>query len=180
MPINIEIKAKCNNLKKIREILLANNAVNLGIDHQVDTYFISSKGRLKLREGNFENNLIHYFREDHKGLKESKYQLYKTDKESNLKQILEQSMGVSCIVDKQREIFRIGNVKFQLDQVMNLGNFVEIEANDENGLYSKEQLQEQCNYFIKLLEINMKDIISESYSDLLKQNNLFNQIFIEE
>lgn len=180
MPINIEIKTRCNNLQKIREILIANHAINHGVEHQLDTYFRSNIGRLKIRESKNETNLIHYIREDNKGLRESKFQLYKTASDSSLKEILEKAIGFNCIVDKQREIFQIGNVKFQLDRVTNLGDFVEIEASDQNGTLSINQLQEQCNYYIKLLEINMKNLISESYSDLLKQNNLFNQIFIEE
>ena len=180
MPTNIEIKAYCKDQDKVREILKSHNAEYKGTDHQVDTYFHSRTGRLKLREGNIENNLIHYVRENQKGSKESKVSLYKTTPESSLKEILEKSMGTKCVVDKQREIYFIDNVKFHVDTVQGLGTFVEIEAIDTDGSISKEKLQEQCNYYIKLLEINAKDLISESYSDLLQQNSLFNQIFIEE
>jgi predicted adenylyl cyclase CyaB len=180
MPLNIEIKAYCKNQNKVREILKTNKADYKGTDHQIDTYFNSKSGRLKLREGNIENNLIHYIRENQKGSKESKVSLYKTTPESNLKQILEKCMGTNCIVDKQREIYFIENVKFHIDTVKDLGTFVEIEAIDTNGSISKDKLQEQCNYYIKLLEINANDLISVSYSDLLQQNNLFNQILVEE
>ena len=62
--LNIEIKAKCNKIDEIREILKSKNAISKGIDHQVDTYFNSKNGRLKLREGNIENSLIYYSREN--------------------------------------------------------------------------------------------------------------------
>lgn len=64
MHLNIEIKAKSNNQDAIREILKSKNADVKGIDHQIDTYFNVNFGRLKLREGNIENHLIHYQRED--------------------------------------------------------------------------------------------------------------------
>ena len=55
--INIEIKAKCLNQIRIREIIKSHKADFKGIDHQIDTYFKVSSGRLKLREGNIENYL---------------------------------------------------------------------------------------------------------------------------
>ncbi|NOU59393.1 class IV adenylate cyclase [Marinifilum caeruleilacunae] len=180
MPITVEIKAHCKNQDRVREILLAHNAEFKGTDRQIDTYFHAKLGRLKLREGKIENNLIHYFREDKKTSRESKVSLYKTDPESSLKEILEKSMGTRCVVDKEREIYFIDNVKFHIDNVNGLGKFVEIEAIDTDGSIAKDKLQEQCNYYIKLLEINAKDLISQSYSDLLQQNSLFNQILADE
>jgi len=180
MPINIEIKARCSDLSKVRDILKSQNADYRGVDHQKDTYFNSNKGRLKLREGNIENNLIHYERENTQGSKESKFTLYKTGLDSNLKTILEKALGNKCIVEKDREIFYIDNVKFHLDTVQDLGTFIEIEASNKDNKLTKDKLQEQCNFYIKLLQINPKDFISDSYSDMIQQNNLFSQILIEE
>lgn len=180
MPTNIEIKARCKNHGRIREILKTHKADAKGTDHQIDTYFDAKKGRLKLREGNIENNLIWYSRENQKGAKESQVKLFKTERESTLKEILSSSMGTRCVVDKTREIYFIDNVKFHIDTVKDLGTFVEIEAIDKDGTIPVEKLQEQCHYYIKLLEINAKDLISDSYSDMLQQNSLFSQILIEE
>lgn len=63
MPITIiEIKARCLDQDKVRNILIGENADFKGKDHQIDTYFNVHNGRLKLREGTIENNLIHYER----------------------------------------------------------------------------------------------------------------------
>ena len=180
MPINIEIKARCCDLNKVRDILKDQNADYKGIDHQKDTYLNSKNGRLKLREGNIENNIIHYERKNTQGSKESKFTLYKTELDSSLKTILEKALGNKCIVEKDREIFYIDNVKFHLDTVKNLGTFIEIEASNKDNKLSKDKLQEQCNFYIKLLQINPKDFISDSYSDMIQQNGLFSQILIEE
>jgi len=165
--VNIEIKARSNNLDKIREILKSKNADFKGIDHQVDTYFKVNNGRLKLREGGIENYLIHYQREDKEGPKQSDVTLFKSDSKSSLKEILTQALGVLVVVDKKREIYFIDNVKFHLDIVENLGSFVEIEAIDDDGTVGKDKLLEQCQFFLDLFMISPKDLISVSYSDLL-------------
>ena len=165
--INVEIKAICNDLERIRRILLERNANFIGLDHQVDTYFRSSSGRLKLREGNIENNLIWYQRPDQAGPKTSHCVLYKTEKDSALKTILHDAMGVMVVVDKEREIYFIDNIKIHLDQVKGLGTFLEIEAQSEEGDKSEELLNRQCIQLMDELGIRNEDLVNESYSDLL-------------
>src|SRR3989344_1869959 len=165
--LNIEIKAKCDNREKIRSILKSRNADFKGTDHQIDTYFKVNDGRLKLREGNIENFLIFYKREDREGPKKSDVILFKTDPSSSLKEILLKFLGVLVVVDKQREIYFIENVKFHVDTVKNLGTFIEVEAIDSNGSYEKEKLLEQCQSYLKLFDIPKDDLVSVSYSDLL-------------
>jgi len=167
--INIEIKAKSSNQDTIRNILLAKGADAKGTDHQIDTYFKVPIGRLKLREGNIENNLIHYTREDKEGPKQSNIILHKFDPKTELKQILTKSLGILTVVDKQREIYFIDNVKFHLDTVQELGTFVEIEARSQNTSLTKQELLEQCNYYLDLFKIPKEDLVSRSYSDLLLQ-----------
>jgi adenylate cyclase class 2 len=165
--INIEIKAKSSSHDKIRDFLISHNADFKGVDHQVDTYFQVNKGRLKLREGNIENYLIYYQRENKGGPKQSDVILFKSEPESSLKLILTNACGVLTIVDKKREIYFIDNVKFHLDTVLNLGTFMEIEAIDSEGNIGKEKLLEQCHQYLKDLDISEADLISVSYSDLL-------------
>ena len=165
--LNIEIKARCTNHEKIRELLKSRNADFKGTDHQIDTYFRVSHGRLKLREGNIENSLIYYERDNEGGPKQSKVILFKTLPESSLKQILVNSCDVLAIVDKKREIYFIDNIKFHIDIVQELGTFMEIEAIDEDGSIGKEKLLEQCKEYCNLFEISDSDLVSVSYSDLL-------------
>ena len=162
----IEIKAKCNDSQKVREILKSKNADFKGVDHQVDTYFKVNKGRLKLREGNIENSLIYYEREDKEGPKQSNVILFKSDSDSSLKEILIKSLGELVVIDKKREIYFIDNIKFHIDSVKGLGSFVEIEAIDTGGI-SKDKLLKQSNEYLKLLSINTEDLLSNSYSDML-------------
>src|SRR3989339_2205697 len=123
--LNIEIKARSNKQDLIREILKAHRAEFKGVDHQIDTYFKVNSGRLKLREGNIENSLIHYDREDKEGPKQSNVTFYNSADGDSLKEILSKALGILVVVDKSREIYFIDNVKFHIDVVENLGIFVE-------------------------------------------------------
>jgi predicted adenylyl cyclase CyaB len=163
---NIEIKAKCDFHEEIRKILATENAEFIGRDHQIDTYFNVSNGRLKLREGNIENALIHYEREDKTDPKESDFLLYKSENTDLLKELLERSLGVLTVVDKEREIYFIGDVKIHIDEVKSLGNFVEIEVQGHEDS-DKNKLLSQCKYFLKLFRIKDENLISYSYSDLI-------------
>jgi predicted adenylyl cyclase CyaB len=141
-----------------------------GTDHQIDTYFKVPHGRLKLREGNIENNLIYYEREEKcaaGGLKESRYIVYSFDPESSLKELLIRALDALVVVEKERDIYFIDNVKFHIDTVRDLGTFLEIEATDKEGTISKEKLLAQCAFFLELFKISQNDLIPASYSDLL-------------
>ncbi len=168
--LNIEIKARCKDQDNIRKILQQNKAVLKGIDKQIDTYFKVSKGRLKLREGNIENNLIYYKRDNKKGPKQSNVILLNTNVNSNLKKILRSSLEILVVVEKTREIYFIDNIKFHIDTVKNLGKFIEIEAIDEDGSIAKKVLQEQCETYLRKFEIKKKDLVQNSYSDMLMED----------
>jgi predicted adenylyl cyclase CyaB len=165
--INIEIKAACSDHEKIRDILRSRNADFKGTDHQSDTYFRANNGRLKLREGNIENSLIYYQRENTSGPKQSNIILFRSDPASTLKSVLLASLGVLVVVDKTREIYFIDNVKFHIDTVLDLGTFMEIEAIDTDGSIGREKLLEQCNEYLNVFGISESDLVSISYSDLL-------------
>jgi len=167
MPLNVEIKARCSDPQKVREILESQWAEYKGLDHQIDTYFKVSNGRLKLREGTIENNLIFYERSNQEGPKESKVVLYTSTYGSSLKDALLGACGRLVVVDKERHIYFIGNVKFHIDLVKGLGSFCEIEAIDRTGEIGRDKLLLQCQDYMKLLGIEEKDLVSCSYSDLL-------------
>ncbi|MBN2571627.1 MAG: class IV adenylate cyclase, partial [Ignavibacteriales bacterium] len=145
--INIEIKARTNDQDEIRKLLKSLNADFKGVDLQIDTYFNVNSGRLKLREGKIENYLIHYNRKNVEEPKQSDVILFKTEPDSSLKEILQNALVVLVVVDKKREIYFIDNVKFHIDEVTELGTFIEIEAIDIDGKIAKEKLLEQCNFY---------------------------------
>lgn len=167
MHINYEFKARCSDIEKLELKLKEMNPLFIGTDHQVDTYFNIDNGRLKLREGNIENSLIHYNRTNTAGAKQSDVTLYQHQPNKNLKSVLEKALGIKVVVDKKRKIYFIENVKFHFDVVNELGSFVEVEAIDHDGSIGIEKLKQQCDYYIQLFEITEDQFIAESYSDLL-------------
>lgn len=174
--LNIEIKAKCSDPQFIRNILIEKNALFKGTDNQKDTYFKVRNGRMKMREGNIEYSLVHYDREDISGPKRSDVLYYHPRKEDLIKQQLEKAIGVLVVVDKKREIYYIDNIKFHIDEVKELGSFVEIEAIDKTGDISSEVLYEQCKEYLNLFKIESDDLLTNSYSDMLLEK----EIVIEE
>ena len=87
---------------------------------------------------------------------------------ATLKNILTSSLGIKIVVEKKREIYFIDNVKFHIDYLSALGNFVEIEASNINHPYiSQEELRDQCEYFKNAFSIRKQDLIDVSYSDML-------------
>jgi predicted adenylyl cyclase CyaB len=170
--VNVEIKAVCRDPQAVRRLLADRGADFRGTDHQVDTYFRVSSGRLKLREGRIENALIHYRRPNDAGPKRADVLLLPTAPGSPIKDVLTAALGVLVVVDKQRDIYFIDNVKFHIDEVAGLGSFVEIEAispDDAEPEGLEETLHAQCRRYLDLLAIAPEDLVAESYSDLLLQ-----------
>ena len=169
--LNIEFKASTNKLAALETLLQKHSPWFIGEDHQIDTYFNVSIGRLKLREGNIENALIHYEREDFAGAKSSHVLLYQHQPDKILKEILIKTLGIKAVVDKKRKIYFINNVKFHFDTVKDLGTFVEVEAIDKDGTIGKEKLQAQCDEYAALFNIAKEDFCSLSYSDMILQKS---------
>lgn len=167
--INFEFKAKVDSIEAYENKLLLLNPVFKGTDHQIDTYFNVAKGRLKLREGNIENALINYDRENVNDAKQSDVILYQHEPDGALKNILTKQLGVKITVDKKRKIYFIDNVKFHFDEVQGLGTFLEVEAIDNNETFTIEQLKEQCDKYFKYFGLDKSQLVDKSYSDLVGQ-----------
>ncbi len=168
----VEIKATSTHHDRQREALLAAGAEFHGLDHQVDRYFRVPEGRLKLRTGHIENSLIFYRRPDTAAAKDSAVTLTRLESTTarELAGTLEAALGSLVTVDKQREIYFIGNVKFHLDTVEQLGTFVEIEAIGESA-GERDALKAQVDRYAALLGVSDSDLQSVSYSDLLLQRS---------
>jgi predicted adenylyl cyclase CyaB len=166
--INIEIKAKCFHPEKVEAFLVSSNAFFKGTDNQKDTYFNVPGGRLKLRQGNIENNLIFYKRNNQKGPKQSDFHLVPVPDAKGMEQLLAEALGTKVVVEKKRKIFFLDNIKIHLDEVPQLGSFVEIEAsNVYNPALTVEELHKQCADLMQHFEIKEEELIENSYSDML-------------
>ncbi len=170
---NVEFKAKVKSLDTYEEKLKKLNPEFKGCDNQTDTYFKVAEGRLKLREGNIENALISYQRNNITGSKLSEIILYKYSPDEALKTILCQHLDLDIVVIKKRNIYFVDHVKFHFDEVDGLGTFIEAEVIDENNKFTYEELKMQCDNYLDFFGLEPAQMVSESYSDLLrKKKNL--------
>jgi len=93
--------------------------------------------------------------------------LYQHAPDPSLKAILIKVLGIKVVVEKNRKIYFIGHVKFHFDTVPGLGTFVEVEAIDRTGEIGISQLQQDCEKYAALFNIQAADHIACSYSDMI-------------
>jgi predicted adenylyl cyclase CyaB len=167
--LNIEMKARCSGPQKIHSLLEEFNAEFKGTDHQIDTYFKVKEGRLKLRKGTIEKSLIYYQRSNTKEPKKSDINLVPFDETGEIKELLLNALDILVVVDKKRSIYFIDNVKFHIDKVKDLGNFVEIEAIDKDNSRTEEELRSQCDYYMQEFGITKDSLLARSYADLMQE-----------
>ena len=163
--LNFEFKARLNSEPRVREALKKLNARFVGTDHQSDTYFRVPCGRLKVREGRLENALIFYRRSNVRRARRSAVEMMLLPRRNPLRAILGRALGTLAVVDKWREIYFVKNVKIHLDRVRQLGKFLEVEA--ISRARDVKKIRSQARQFQELFGITAKDIVAESYSDLI-------------
>lgn len=163
---DVSIKASCRAPDKIEIKLQELKADFLGEDIQTDTYYRVPVGKLKLREGNIENLLTHYLREDHSGKMKTTVYLYERNPSHQVKQEHTASRTIIGKVVKRRKIYWIDNVKFHIDRFDDGRAFVEIEAMDRNGKLGIDTISLQAENYKLILSINDNDIRKQSYIDM--------------
>ncbi len=163
---NIELKARLVSLETAREIASGLATERLEDQRQVDTYFYCREGRLKLREiGRERAELIWYNRPDQSEPKASNYCLMPVEDPAAAKQSLGAALGVRQVVEKHREIYLYHNVRIHLDQVANLGEFLEFEAVLGPDV-SEAEGNAQVKYLREQFGIDSSDLLTNSYVDL--------------
>ena len=164
---NIEIKARLHSIDSARRVAAELATARIADEHQVDTYFVCQTGRLKLREINGESaQLIWYLRTDQAEAKPSRYLLAPVAPVQPLKLALSEALRVRVVVDKQREIYLVHNVRIHLDTVRHLGSFLELEAVQHAGSNWSEGYRDVAQLSDRL-QVKNDDLCPASYGDLL-------------
>jgi len=125
----VELKAHDPNPARTLERALAAGAEDRGALRQRDTYFAVARGRLKLREEEPGGaTLIAYERPDDAAERVSRYRLVPVAEPEPLRAALAAAAGVLTVVVKRRHLLLWETVRIHLDDVRDLGAFLELEA----------------------------------------------------
>jgi len=167
MARNVEIKARLRDLEATR-VLAERIADGPGrpVD-QTDTFFRVAGGRLKLRErSDAAAELIFYRRPDAEGPKESEYEVCAVPDAPRLRALLAAALGVAGTVVKRRTLYRVGRTRIHLDEVRDLGAFLELEVELAGGEAAEVGVKE-ARRLMALLDIGDDALIAGAYVDLL-------------
>ncbi|XP_037030623.1 uncharacterized protein LOC119070404 [Bradysia coprophila] len=166
---NIEIKARItDNTEFERKVKIAKKlTTNYSVIKQRDVFFNVTTGRLKLRFlENTKSQLIQYQRPDVEGPKLSQFTILQTDEPEKLCQMLTACIGIKGEVVKTRHLFIHNQTRIHLDEVKNLGTFLEFEVclqPEQTIEYGTEIANEMMNIF----DIRKDDMIQGAYLDEL-------------
>jgi len=168
MRANLELKARCADLERARERAREIATEWIGVDQQVDTYFATRAGRLKLRESSLSGaQLIPYLRPDERGAKRSDHLVIAIEDGAGLARMLSAMLGVHRVVRKRREIALYDNVRIHLDRVESLGTFIELEAVWDGTDAALAEQERKLSFLRERLGVRDEDLIAGSYETLL-------------
>ena len=168
MAVNIEIKARVEDLDSLRRKAEAISDGPVQLILQEDIFFNIRRGRLKLRILSEDHGeLIYYERADHTGPKRSQYFISRTAEPRKLAVVLESALGIRGVVRKKRSLYWVGNTRVHFDEVEKLGTFMELEVVLSTG-QRMEEGEKIAGDLMDRLEIQSADLIQGAYIDLIE------------
>jgi len=126
---NIELKARDRDPVASLKICRALGAEDCGEIAQRDIYFEVAHGGLKLREEEpGRPHLIQFERANEPQQRESRYRIIELGDGAALRAALAEALGIRGTVVKRRRLLLWRGVRIHLDEVEQLGTFIELEA----------------------------------------------------
>jgi adenylate cyclase class 2 len=126
---NIELKAIDPDPSASLEVCRTLGAEDHGRIEQRDTYFEVVHGGLKLREEQpGRPHLIQFERASEPQQRESRYRIIEVGDGATLCAALAAAIGIRGVVAKRRHLLLWQSVRIHLDEVEQLGTFIELEA----------------------------------------------------
>jgi homotetrameric cytidine deaminase len=171
--VNVELKAHRRDLQATAARCLELGAEDKGVLTQRDTFFLARQARLKLRDqGADGSELIAYGRPDEFDPAESTFVLAPVSEVEPLAEALEYALGApTVVVAKRRQLLMWDGVRIHLDEVEDLGTFIEFEAVLESPAGEAElaAAHDKVARLRRELAIEDSDLVSVAYADLLMQ-----------
>jgi predicted adenylyl cyclase CyaB len=131
---NLEQKFVCGDIKMIVERCRANRYKVHSHGRQEDLYFVSKKGRLKIRFADNAAELIYYLRRNSIKPRISDYHRLPLGRSRDeIAYVLRAALGIIGSVRKERTVYYNKRIRINIDRVVGLGDFVELEAEFGKG-----------------------------------------------
>lgn len=162
MPINLEVKIKVPSHNKIIKLLRKHSAKYNGILNQTDIYYKTKAVLLKLRIVNNRYELIKYNRNEKGKNRWSNFEVLHL-KEKKVEKYFENIFEIETKVEKKRLLYVLDNTRVHLDDVKNLGKFVELET---MVVLNKAEAKKEFVHIINILELEFMKQIRSSYRNL--------------
>lgn len=163
---NIEIKARIADWEAVTlaAARLADGPPQLLRQH--DTFYVTTRGRLKLRTVNDQTELIYYQRMDQPGPKQSEYLVLPINHPDTARRMLELLHGCRGVVRKIRWLYMCDQTRIHLDRVENLGDFIELEVmlRDDQTVEDGERI---AHRLMAELAISSSQLVDCAYIDLV-------------
>jgi predicted adenylyl cyclase CyaB len=170
MARNIEIKARVSDAPGLAAKVAALAQQGPTLIEQDDTFFRCANGRLKLRAfADGTGELIFYRRADHAGPKESFYVRSFTPDPDSLRETLTLADGQAGRVRKRRQLYLIGRTRVHLDEVEQLGHFMELEVVLADGESAEDGIRE-AQALMASLGIAPEHLVEQAYVDLVESS----------
>ncbi len=163
---NVEAKFRLTSHQRVLDRALAQGFTRRAELSQRDTFFVTTQGKLKLREEAGAAHLIFYRRHDAEALQLSDYEIVPVAEPDRMRSIMAEAFGVLAEVRKRRVLLMRGNVRLHLDSVEELGDFGEIEAVLVEG-ESEQVNRDRVARLLEELGIVDADLIGVSYFELM-------------
>jgi predicted adenylyl cyclase CyaB len=168
MPSNIEIKAILRDRAAAESIAAGLSNGKPLILQQIDVFFQSPDGRLKLRILKPDSGeLIRYERANLPEVRLSHYAIARTPDPEILLDILTKTLGQAGIVKKTRHLYLVGQTRVHIDAVEELGDFLELEVVLRPGQSETEGRQIALELLAKF-SIEKSDLLADAYVDLIE------------
>lgn len=134
---------------------------------QDDTFFRCDNGRLKLRAfSETSDEPIYYRRADCAGPKESFYVRSPTHVAQSLRESLTRAHAVIGQIRETRKIYLAGRTSIHLDEVENLGDFLDLEVVLADGDFAQSGIRE-AQELMTLLGIRSDQLVEETYLGIM-------------
>lgn len=163
MARNIELKIKIDGFTDILNILKQEKVELQQLLNQRDIYYIHPQGLLKLRIFEDKGELIFYQRDESTTDRISNYHILNVEP-NQAEEFFARIFEIETEVVKTRKLFIYKNTRIHLDEVKNLGEFLELET------VVRDNMQESKTEFdevVELLKLDVSKQIKSTYRTLL-------------